>query len=129
MKKGIFINIAVISNLSVFYLLEKIDIYYFSIIPAIACLVGTKRLSDLYVSYENKIKKKRKVHLYILIILNYLSLISLCLSTYYRLDTLRFYVANGLVTFYIVLLVWFIYTVTNIARDENKNAESKIDGK
>ena len=122
MKKGIFINIAIITNLCILYLVARIDIDIFSAIPTIACFIATKQFCNIYVSHESKINKRRKIYLQILIVLNYLSILTLYCATIFDLHLLKYFIANGLITLYIILMTGYTSTIINIAREEKPSA-------
>lgn len=113
MKKSIFINISVLTNLILLHLFAKTDVYGFSIIPVVASFGVTLYLRNIFISREKKINKKSRILLYILIVVSYISLLGL-----YFTDNLKLYylIAYGLITLYLIIIGIYFNIIFDEAR-------------
>lgn len=106
MKKGLYINISIINHLGLLCILWRIDEYFIDSLLLLLLLYITIKLSPIFILRENNIGKKRRLLLYIFIVINYLALLGLTLGMEYTY-LLMFIALYLFIALYIIMMALY----------------------
>lgn len=112
MKKNIFINICVITSLCLFRIPNIVEsIEFIKIIPILAYVIAILHVKHIFISRENRVGKKRKVYLYLLIVLCYMIIVASTWASYFEDIIIKFCLDNTFITVYLILIVIYFNAI------------------
>ena len=112
MKKAIFVNICILSAQSITHISSpKASLDFISILPLLAYFIVIMNVKHIFTSRENRIEKRGKISLYVLIILCYSMIVASACAGYFNKDTTAYFLENASHIVWLVLIAVYFNTI------------------
>lgn len=112
MKKCLYVNICIITSqwfLQIIHPLKTLD--FITIIPLFAYISTMILIKEPFISRENKIERKSRILLYIMIALSYIVISGFIITSYFNMDVLNFCLKNIFLIIYCALIAIYIKAI------------------